>query len=222
MTDMGCQLLEQCAAEAESQRLAHEAEQEWRREIREQMRLDREAFFTMASCTHELMAEWTDVLRRLTELRIQQHGDLSEPLPQLAHLPDSPPAPGASRGPCPHARQARSDAGAAGPASSVLVTHNQLLEAARSPSPVLVTCSQLLEAARPPPPVWAWCSQSHEAAGPSTLLPLVTLPTSKASPEHPTTPKEGGLAVVAVGPKARELGCLSEGGGVGVVGSESL
>uniref|UniRef100_A0ACB8ESU4 Uncharacterized protein n=1 Tax=Sphaerodactylus townsendi TaxID=933632 RepID=A0ACB8ESU4_9SAUR len=72
MTDMGSQLLEQCVAEAENQRLAHEAEQEWRRYLSEHMRLDQEAFITFASRIHELMAEWTEVLRRLTELRIQR------------------------------------------------------------------------------------------------------------------------------------------------------
>uniref|UniRef100_A0ACB8EVA9 Uncharacterized protein n=1 Tax=Sphaerodactylus townsendi TaxID=933632 RepID=A0ACB8EVA9_9SAUR len=189
-------------AEAENQRLAQEAEQEWRRDISEQMRLDREAFITFASRTHELMAEHTEVVRRLTSessgkvpcrmchpsWAISQKAlcvcDAKEqwgPLQLISSLAASSWCQSVPHPLC-EADMLRGG-GAAGPAFSAVATHSQLmqaahshlLEAAQPTSPELLTCSQPLELPAAPPPVRGKRAQRMGRPG---LLPPRCAPTA--------------------------------------------
>ncbi|XP_048340572.1 formin-like protein 3 [Sphaerodactylus townsendi] len=184
--EIGRQLLEHCAAEAENQRLAQEAEREWRQYISDQLRLDHEAFLLTAARTQELMAERTEVLRRMTDLRLQQQGDrgcghcqaaLHPPSPELlssSQLPQPVAPPPPVRGRCTQRR------GPAGPTSSPVATHSQLMEASHShlleaacpPSPELLECSELLEPPTPPPLVRGKRGQRRGPAGPTSASVL--------------------------------------------------
>uniref|UniRef100_A0ACB8G1T4 Uncharacterized protein n=1 Tax=Sphaerodactylus townsendi TaxID=933632 RepID=A0ACB8G1T4_9SAUR len=139
-----------------------------------------EAYLRTAARTHELMAERTEVLRRMTDLRLQQQGDhvcgrcqaaLPPPSPELlssSHLPQPMTPPSPVRGRC--MRE-----GGLGPTSSPVATHSQLMEASHShlleaacpPSPELLACREFLEPPTPPPLVQGKQGQRRGAAAPS-------------------------------------------------------
>uniref|UniRef100_A0ACB8F0I0 Uncharacterized protein n=1 Tax=Sphaerodactylus townsendi TaxID=933632 RepID=A0ACB8F0I0_9SAUR len=188
------------------------------------------AYVTVVARTHELMAEWTDILRRLTDLRIHQHGAPSELLPHPIPLLGSPVCErrqGAVAPPPPVLVTCSQPWEAAGPTPPVRVSHSQSREAAGPTPPVRVSHSQPREAAGTSPPVQVSHSQPREAAGPSPPVPPTKGKPGETGDQSPpakrgqSTPPPSGTGAVG-GVAAGELGLTSEGGGKDGVETESL
>uniref|UniRef100_A0ACB8E898 Uncharacterized protein n=1 Tax=Sphaerodactylus townsendi TaxID=933632 RepID=A0ACB8E898_9SAUR len=143
--------------------------------------------------THELMAERTEVLRRMADLRLQQQGKRGQRRgaagptsttvlthSQLKELPRPPspelftcskPLERAAPTPPVHGKRGQRR-GPAGPTAATVLTHSQLKELARPPSPELLTCSKPLERAAPTPPVHGKRGQRRGPAGPTAATVL--------------------------------------------------